>query len=93
MSYRTTGRDRKSKKSYTLSPESVTFLESLRKKQRAPSTSSVLDEIIQAFRRAQRKKALARDVAEYYSSLSPAEMKEDAAWGELGLREMVKTKN
>jgi len=33
----------KAKKSYTLSPESVDFLEALRKKRRARSISSVLE--------------------------------------------------
>ncbi len=93
MTSRTIKPGRKAKRSYTLSVESVTFLESLRKKQRARSTSSILDEIVQAFRRSQRKKALAREVSEYYSSLTPVEAEEEAAWGEFGLRELAKSKN
>lgn len=84
--------DRKEKKSYTLSVESVRFLEDLRKKHRARSTSSVLDNIVLALRRSQRKKALEHDVTQYYSSLSPAEVEEDAAWGEFALRELAKSK-
>jgi hypothetical protein len=42
---------RKAKKSYTLSPESVDFLEALRRKRRARSISFVLEEILQAARR------------------------------------------
>jgi hypothetical protein len=41
--------ERKAKKSYTLSPESVTFLETLRKRRRAASISSVLEESYKAF--------------------------------------------
>ena len=47
--------DRKAKKSYTLSPESVAFLETLRKRRRAASISSVLEEILQAVRRQQER--------------------------------------
>jgi heme oxygenase len=84
--------DRKEKKSYTLSVESVAFLEDLREKRRARSTSSVLDEIVQSFRRSQRKKALEHDVTQYYSSLSPTEVEDDAAWGEFALGELAKSK-
>jgi hypothetical protein len=70
---------RKAEKGYTLSLDSVRFLEDLRKRHRARSTSSVLDENVQAFYRSQRKKALAQNVSQYYSSLSLAEVEEDAA--------------
>jgi hypothetical protein len=67
---------RKTKRSYTLSPESVAFLESLRKRRRAASISSVLDEILQSVRRHQERANVERSVAAYYSSLSPEEAAE-----------------
>jgi hypothetical protein len=82
-----TRKRRKAKKSYTLSPESVAFLETLRKKRRAASTSFILEEIIQTVRLAQRKKALDTSVANYYSSLTPAESDELTAWGEFAVSE------
>jgi hypothetical protein len=93
MSSRTSKPGLKAKRSYTLSVESVTFLEHLRKKQRARSTSSVLDDIVRAFRRSQRRRTLAREVSEYYSSLTPAERQEEAAWGELASAEFAKNKH
>jgi hypothetical protein len=77
----------KAKKSYTLSPESVAYLESLRKRRRAPSTSSVLEEILQAFRRQQERVNIEESVTAYYSSLSDKEVQEQAQWGELALSE------
>jgi hypothetical protein len=77
----------KAKKSYTLSPESVAYLESLRKRRRAPSTSSVLEEILQAFRRQQERASIEKSVSAYYSSLSDEEAVEQAQWGEFALRE------
>jgi DNA-binding PadR family transcriptional regulator len=78
---------RKAKKSYTLSPESVEFLESMRKKRHALSISSVLEEILQEVRREQGRSTVERAVADYYSSLSREEAEDQAKWGEFALRE------
>ena len=78
---------RKAKKSYTLSPESVEFLEAMCKKRHAPSVSSILEEILQVARRAHRMTALERAISDYYSSLSSQEAVEHAEWGEFALRE------
>jgi predicted LPLAT superfamily acyltransferase len=81
---------RKVKKSYTLATESVAFLEQLRKRRRAASVSSVLDEIVQSFRRGQRRKMVEEAIAEYYNSLDPAELHEQVQWGEFALNEFPK---
>ncbi|HUI54445.1 MAG TPA: hypothetical protein VLY04_05715 [Bryobacteraceae bacterium] len=78
---------RRAKKSYTLSPESVAFLEATRKRRHAASVSAILEEILQTVRREQERVSLERAVAGYYESLSDAEVQESAAWGELALRE------
>jgi DNA-binding PadR family transcriptional regulator len=78
---------RKAKKSYTLSPASVAFLDALRKKRRASSASSVLEDILQTVRRGYAKKALERAVADYYDSLPADEAAEQARWGEFATRE------
>ena len=78
---------RKAKKSYTLSPESVAFLETLRKRRRAASISSVLEEILQAVRRGQERASIEKSVSAYYSSLSDKEAEEQAAWSDFALGE------
>jgi hypothetical protein len=78
---------RKAKKSYTLSPESIDFLEAIRKKRQAHSTSAVLDEILQTIRRGQKKKALEREIADFYDSLPGEDVEEQARWGEFALGE------
>jgi len=83
--YRTTEKSRKAKKSFTLSPESVEFLEKIRKKRRAHSASAVLEEILQAVRRGQEKKAVDKAVTDYYDSLTPEEMEEQSKWAEFAL--------
>jgi hypothetical protein len=78
---------RKSKKSYTLSPESVEFLEMMRKRRHAPSVSSILEEILQAVRREHGKAALERAIADYYGSLSPQGVEEQRYWSEFAMRQ------
>ena len=77
----------KAKKSYTLSTESVAFLETLRKRRRAASTSSVLEEILQAVRRRQERVNIEKSVTAYYSSLTDKEVAEQSEWGEFALRQ------
>jgi hypothetical protein len=84
---------RKVKKSYSLSVGSVKFVEQLRKTRRASSTSSVLDDIVQAYRRAQQRRSLERDIAQYYSSLPDEQVEEEAAWGEFAISELAKSRH
>jgi hypothetical protein len=81
---------RKAKKSYTLSPESVDFLETLRNKRRARSISFVLEEILQAARREAELAAINQSVTAYYDSLSDEEAEELRQWGKFGLRQLLK---
>ena len=78
---------RKEKKTFTLSPQSVEFLEALRKKHSALSTSAVLEDILQAVRREQEKASIEAAVADYYGSLWREEAQEQANWGEFALGE------
>jgi hypothetical protein len=87
MSRTTAQHARKAKKSYTLSPESVAFLETMRKKRHAASISSLLDEILQAVRRQHERAALERAVTGYYGSLSDAETTEQTDWGAFAEKE------
>jgi len=77
----------KEKKSYTLSPESVAFLETMRKKRHAGSISAILEEILQSVRRAQERASIERAVVDYYSKLSSEEAAEQVMWGEFALVE------
>lgn len=79
----------KAKKSYTLSGESVAFLEAVRKKRRATSASAILEGILQAARRAHERADLERAVSDYYSSRSDTDALEDAAWGEFAESEFL----
>ena len=81
---------RKAKKSYTLSPESVAFLESVRKHRRAASISSVLEEILQSVRRQQERARIEKSVDAYYSSLSDQEAAEHAEWGDFATSEFLR---
>lgn len=65
----------------------VAFLEAMRRRRRARSVSSVLEEILQALRRQQERSTIDQAVARYYTSLSATEATEQAQSGDLALRE------
>jgi len=85
--------DRKAKKSYTLSPEIVEFLEAVRKKRHAESVSAILEEILQGVRREHERASVERAVADYYSSLSDDEVVEHSKWGEFALAQFTNQDN
>jgi hypothetical protein len=85
--------DRKAKKSYTLSPEIVEFLEAVRKKRHAESVSAILEEILQNVRREHERASVERAVADYYSSLSDGEVEEHARWGEFAVAQLTSEDN
>ena len=78
-------RKRKTKKSYTLSHESIVFLENVSKKRRGVSVSSVLDEMIQNALREQERQSLGQAVEAYYSGLSNQEAQELEEWGDFAM--------
>lgn len=81
----------KTKKSFTLSRASLAFLEQLRKRQKARSTSLILDRLIRQAAREARASAAERAVADYYSGLAPEELREQQAWGEFALDQITPT--
>jgi hypothetical protein len=80
----------KAKKSFTLSPETVAFLEQMRKLRQAESVSAILEEILQDVRREQERASVEQAVTNYYSSLSDDELEEHARWGEFALAQFPK---
>jgi hypothetical protein len=79
--------NRKAKKSFTLSVESVAFLDAMRRKRRARSTSAILEDILRKARVEQEKSAVEQTISDYYSSLTTEEVNEQTLWGEFAERE------
>jgi len=76
---------RKEKKTFSLTRESVSYLESLRKGKKRRSTSAVLEELIRQQRRASEMERISASVTRYYDSLTKEEVAEERAWGEFAL--------
>jgi hypothetical protein len=85
--------NRKAKKSFTLSLESVAFLDAMRRKRRARSASSVLEDILRNVRDEQEKSAVEKTITDYYSSLTTEEVKEQTRWGDFAVREFPNGRN
>ena len=72
----------KEKKTFSLSRQSVLFLEALRRERRSRSISSVLEEIIRQQQQTREMERVSASVTQYYDSLTAEEIVEDHAWGE-----------
>jgi hypothetical protein len=73
---------RKEKKTFSLSRQSLRFLEALRKERQSRSVSSVLEEIIRQQQQAKEMKSISASVSSYYDSLPDKQMEADRAWGQ-----------
>jgi hypothetical protein len=73
--------NRKQRRSFSLSSESIRYVERVRKQKRSPSASSALEEIIRENMRAREEEELESAVYQYYDSVSSRERGEQNAWG------------
>jgi hypothetical protein len=81
---------RKEKKTFSLSRQSVMFLEAVRKERRGRSISSVLEDIIRQQQQAQEIKSISASVSSYYDSLTEPQIREDRAWGQFAETQLPK---
>jgi len=72
----------KEKRTFSLSRQSVKYLEALRKERRSRSMSSVLEEIIRQQQQTKEMERISAAVTRYYDSLTSEEIAEDRAWGD-----------
>ncbi len=80
-------RTSKAKKTFSLSRESVRYLESLRQNRRAESISAILEDLIRQQREASEMERIAASITSYYDSLSDEQVAEDRAWGQFAERQ------
>jgi hypothetical protein len=73
---------RKARKTFSLTRETVKYLESLHKERKKDSMSSVLEDIIRQQQQARELERISASVTQYYDSLTPEEAAENRAWGE-----------
>lgn len=73
---------RKARKTFSLSRETVQYLESLRKERKKDSMSSVLEDVIRQLQQTKELERISASVTSYYDSLTPEETAEDRAWGD-----------
>ena len=78
------GADCKERHSFTLSRNSVEFIHLLMQEYNYSSLSASLDKLIETVRRARDLENLNAGVSAYYDSLTPAEVREQSDWAELG---------
>jgi hypothetical protein len=86
------GRERKERRSFTLSRESIALLTELcatRDKSGRRSVSAVLDELLRSLNRERKRRAVEHAFTRYYDGLSKQAQIEDEEWGEFSLAEFL----
>ena len=73
---------RKARKTFSLSRETVKYLESLRKERKKDSMSAVLEDVVRQLQQAKELERISTSVSHYYDTLTDEQMAEDRAWGE-----------
>ncbi|MFZ0801919.1 MAG: hypothetical protein WBQ09_17215 [Terriglobales bacterium] len=73
---------RKARKTFSLSRETVKYLENLRKERKKDSMSAVLEDVVRQLQQAKELERISASVSHYYDTLTDAQMAEDHAWGE-----------
>ena len=77
-----TAPSRKARKTFSLSRETVKYLESLRKERKKDSMSAVLEDVVRQLQQTKELERIAVSVSHYYDTLTDEQMAEDRAWGE-----------
>jgi hypothetical protein len=72
----------KQRRTFTLSPENLAYLDQETRRRGADSQSAVLDELLREKKLEQQRAALETQITAYYDSLTDAEVEEDRTWGE-----------
>jgi hypothetical protein len=72
----------KAKRTFSLSRQTVAFLESERKASHQKSLSAILEEIVRRHQEQKEMERISAAFTRYYDSLTPAEIAENRAWGE-----------
>jgi hypothetical protein len=75
-------RGTKQRRTFTLSPASLAYLEQETRRRSADSQSAVLDELLKEKKLEERRAALEANISSYYDSLSDEEVEQQCAWGE-----------
>jgi hypothetical protein len=85
------GGNRKERRTFTLSRESVELLNDLRvaRKNKRQSVSAVLDDLLRALDRQRKRETIDRAISNYYDGLSERAHAEDKAWGEFSLAQFM----
>jgi hypothetical protein len=72
----------KAKRTFSLSRQTVAFLEAERKARQQKSLSAVLEEIVLRHQEEKEMERVSAAFTRYYDSLTPEQIAEDRAWGE-----------
>src|SRR5271163_2508218 len=81
----------KQRRTFTLSPESLSYLEQEARRRSIDSQSAVLDELLREKKREQQLAAIDKQITAYYDSLTDEQVEEQRTWGEFAEQQLALT--
>jgi hypothetical protein len=72
---------RKSRKTFSLSRDTLAYLESYRVRGKAPSLSGVVEVIVREQKEREEAEKIAAETRQYYDTVGSAELEESEIWG------------
>jgi hypothetical protein len=81
---------RKEKKTYSLSRESIEFVERVKRERRRESASSALEELIQEKKMEAERSRMDASISSYYDSLTDEDREQNRAWGAFAESQLAK---
>ncbi len=80
----------KQRKSFTLSKQSLSYLEQIKSEAHLDSISAAVEKLIEENRRERQLRIVSDSVSAYCDSLSAREQQRDREWGEFGTSEFLR---
>jgi uncharacterized protein HemX len=80
---------RKLRRTFTLSPQNVVYIEKQTRERNMPSQSAFLDELLREKTYEQQLAAMQANIKHYYDTLTDDEVEEQRSWGEFAEQNLV----
>jgi len=83
--------DRKVRRTFTLSPQNVAYIEKQTRALDMPSQSAFLDELLREKTQQEQLAAIEANIKHYYDTLTDEEVEEQRAWGQFAEQTLILT--
>ncbi|MGH9530827.1 MAG: hypothetical protein ACRD2Q_00430 [Terriglobales bacterium] len=84
-------RRRRQRRTFSLAPETIAYIEQVQKKQDTPSLSAAFEAIVREQQQKEWMDKINAETTAYYDSMTEEEAAEEKAWGEMAARALLQS--